>query len=111
LHLGKYNHVFGLRWFQDLEKILCPSRNNTSELAILDLCGDFQIYVHIRFDAELIRRYSKVNIYEIACVSKDFKSWSLANKQPVNDDDKPPAGATPIALAVPDAPLRTRARS
>ena len=50
-----------------------------------------------------------MNIYEIAHISKDFKSWSLTHK-PRSNDDKPPGGATPIVLPVPDEPLRTFAR-
>lgn len=51
-----------------------------------------------------------MNIYDVARVPKDFKSWSLTRK-PRSNGDKPPGGATPIALPVPDAPLRTCARS
>lgn len=43
-----------------------------------------------------------MNIYEIASVSKGFRSRSFAQKHPSNDDT-PPAGATPAALLPPRA--------
>jgi len=55
------------------------------------------------------REIVKMNIYDVARGPKDFKSWSLTRK-PRGNGDKPPGGAAPIALPVPDAVLRTCAR-
>lgn len=52
-----------------------------------------------------------MNIYDVARIPRDFKTWSLTCK-PRTNGDKPSGGATPImALPVPDAPLRTCACS
>lgn len=65
--------------------------------------------VHLRLKIKFYGKIIQMNIYDIASIPRDFKSWSLAHKQHANDD-KPPGGATPIALPMPDAPLRTLAR-
>jgi hypothetical protein len=77
--------------------------------AIINLHGYFRINIHMCVDIAPREKISPMNINEIARVSKNFKSWSLTHNQRSNDDE-PPGGATPIALAAPDGPLRTFAR-
>jgi hypothetical protein len=50
-----------------------------------------------------------MSICDVARIPKDSKSWSLA-REPGSNGDKPPGGTTPIALPVPEAPLRTSTR-
>jgi hypothetical protein len=46
---------------------------------IINLHGDFETNVHMRPDIEFLEKLSQMNIFEIARLLKDFKSWSLAH--------------------------------